>query len=139
MSGFALIRAAALLFLGLFFLYAGLFNPHLLYEGGSSQPTVSEHTGRLFGLGLGLGSVLFGSWIIRRQLRAAPLRSKLGLPGKLLVGLAVVVALAGVGYASWYRAQHASGPAARHQLPASPSQAGDGGPAPAPAPLPPGS
>ena len=135
MSASALLRAAVLLVIGLFFLYAGVFNPRMMSEGATSAPTVGEGTSRLVDLGVGIGGVLFSLWVIRRQLRAAPQPLAFGTPGKALLTLAGVAGLAAAGYALWHNAHQADAPPTRHEQPASP--AADAGPAPAPAPLPP--
>ncbi|WP_223648955.1 hypothetical protein [Hymenobacter psoromatis] len=139
MSASALLRAAVLLVIGLFFLYAGIFNPHMMNEGATSQPAVSEGTSRLIDLAVGVGGVLFSLWVIRRQLRAAPQPLAFGTQGKALLMLAGVAGLAAVGYAVWYNAHQTYVPPTRHEQPASPATAADAaaGPAPAPAPLPP--
>lgn len=136
MSGFALLRAIVLLVIGLAFLYAGVFNPQMMYEGASGPPTVSEGNSRLIDLGVGVGSVLFSLWIIRRQLRNAPPFSGFGTSGKVLLGFAGVAGLALVGYIVWHNAHQTYVQPNRHDQLASPANP-MGGPAPAPAPLPP--
>jgi len=135
MSASALLRALLVLAIGSVFLYAGIFNPGMMYEGATSQPFFSEGAGRLFDLGLGVVSVLFGLWIIRRQLRAAPQPLVFGTAGKVFLALAVVMGLAGVGYGYWHNAHGVPAPPTRHGQPGSPSYPPPGG-APAPAPEP---
>ena len=137
MSASALLRATVLLVIGLFFLYAGIFNPHLMNEGATSPPTVGEGTSRLFDLGVGIGGVLFGLWVIRRQLRAAPQPLVVGTQGKALLTLAGVAGLAAAGYAVWHNAHQTHVVPTHREQPASPSNAAAASPAPAPAPLPP--
>ncbi|AMR29172.1 hypothetical protein A0257_20125 [Hymenobacter psoromatis] len=137
MSASALLRATVLLIIGLFFLYAGIFNPHMMNEGATSAPTVSEGTSRLFDLAVGVGGVLFGLWVIRRQLRNAPQPLVFGPQTRVPLALAGVLGLAAVGYVVWHNAHQTHVPPTRHEQPASPAPAADAGPAPAPAPLPP--
>ena len=138
MSASALIRAIALLFIGLLFLYAGIFNPQMMNQGGSGPPAASEGTGRLIDLGVGLASGLFGLWVIRRQWRTAPQPLVFGTTGKVLVALAVILLLTAVGFGFWRNAHYPSVPPSRQGQPASPTPA-VGSPAPAPAPVPPAS